>query len=225
MGKLKIFLGRAIKGVERLLFELFDISKACIFDAVNYFLTKDENFLKSVTLLKKQSDELNLQIMDKCLEILENKKPIGEDLRRTVIYIEISSFLEHLCDLSFEICKFGTISDKNKIEIIQNDIIWMVKRVINMLEIDENSLKENEVESLKNDLEKMDSEINTMFENSKKKLINIIKEKEGELAIEDFVKSIYVIKYIERIGNIAAKLGSRIIYVTRGKHVFVEYFY
>jgi len=222
---LKIFLGRAIKGVERLLFELFDISKACIFDAVNYFLTKDENFLKSVTLLKKQSDELNLQIMDKCLEILENKKPIGEDLRRTVIYIEISSFLEHLCDLSFEICKFGTISDKNKIEIIQNDIIWMVKRVINMLEIDENSLKENEVESLKNDLEKMDSEINTMFEDSKKKLINIIKEKEGELAIEDFVKSIYVIKYIERIGNIAAKLGSRIIYVTRGKHVFVEYFY
>ena len=160
--------------------------------------------------------------MDKCLEILENKKPIGEDLRRTVIYIEISSFLEHLCDLSFEICKFGTISDKNKIEIIQNDIIWMVKRVINMLEIDENSLKENEVESLKNDLEKMDSEINTMFENSKKKLINIIKEKEGELAIEDFVKSIYVIKYIERIGNIAAKLGSRIIYVTQGKHVFVE---
>ncbi|MCD6491094.1 MAG: phosphate signaling complex PhoU family protein [Candidatus Njordarchaeia archaeon] len=222
---MKIFLGRAIKGVERLLFELFDISKACIFDAVNYFLTKDENFLKSVTLLKKQSDELNLQIMDKCLEILENKKPIGEDLRRTVIYIEISSFLEHLCDLSFEICKFGTISDKNKIEIIQNDIIWMVKRVINMLEIDENSLKENEVESLKNDLEKMDSEINTMFEDSKKKLINIIKEKEGELAIEDFVKSIYVIKYIERIGNIAAKLGSRIIYVTRGKHVFVEYFY
>ena len=219
---MKIFLGRAIKGVERLLFELFDISKACIFDAINYFLTKDENFLKSVTLLEKQSDELNLQIMDKCLEILENKKPIGEDLRRTVIYIEISSFLEHLCDLSFEICKFGTISDKNKIEIIQNDIIWMVKRVINMLEIDENSLKENEVESLKNDLEKMDSEINTMFENSKKKLINIIKEKEGELAIEDFVKSIYVIKYIERIGNIAAKLGSRIIYVTQGKHVFVE---
>ncbi|MHA1664936.1 MAG: phosphate signaling complex PhoU family protein [Candidatus Njordarchaeales archaeon] len=219
---MKIFLGRAIKGVERLLFELFDISKACIFDAINYFLTKDENFLKSVTLLEKQSNELNLQIMDKCLEILENKKPIGEDLRRTVIYIEISSFLEYLCDLSFEICKFGTISDKNKIKIIQNDIIWMVKRVISMLEINENSIKENEVKSLKNDLEKIDSEINTMFEDSKKKLINIIKEKEGELAIEDLVKSLYVIKYIERIGNIAAKLGSRIIYVTQGKHVFVE---
>jgi len=80
-------------------------------------------------------------------------------------------------------------------------------------------MKEEDVSELKSNLEKIDDEIDELFEECKKEIITKLREKGNE---ETYGNLLYVIGYLERIGDLAAKVGSRLIFILEGKHVFIK---
>ena len=95
----------------------------------------------------------------------------------------------------------------------------MAKKVITMIELSEEALREEDVSELKENLERIDDEIDELFEECKSEIIERLKQ--GEHG-EAYGNLLYVIGYLERIGDLAAKVGSRLIFIFEGKHVFIK---
>ncbi len=217
---MRIVLEKELNSIQKMLFEIFTLAKESLWYAINYILYGNEEDLRKVKALEEQSDLINLEIFEKCISVIATQQPVAKDLRFIFTASNISSFYERICDLSLEICDLKLSKLDEKLDAVRRNILWMVKKVLMMIELNENSLRKERTGELKRELEGIDSEIDKLFDETRDMIIDYLKEC-GE-DIEDAVNMLYIIRYIERIGDIVAKTGSRIIYIEKGKHVWIK---
>ncbi|MHA1616305.1 MAG: phosphate signaling complex PhoU family protein [Candidatus Njordarchaeales archaeon] len=218
-------LQKELEALKNMLFEISRYAKESIVAAIEYLRTGSDNYLEQVREFEKKSDFLNLDVFEKCVAIIARQQPVAKDLRFVLMAFNISSFYERICDISLEVCELGKaeLGDKlkdHKLDEIERVIIWMVKRVITMIEINEDSLRRENIRDLKSSLESIDNEIDSMFQQA----INTISEyvEKGLLKAREAISLALILRHIERIGDIVAKTGSRIVYVEKGSYVWIK---
>ena len=199
--------------------EISSLTKQSLWYTVKYLFDKSEDDRRRVFEIEERSDTVNLDVIDSVIGHLDKRCERGRRLREFLMLMEISAIFERICDLLEKICRM----EETKPEIIHEDLreklLWMTKKVITMIELSENAMKEEDVSELKSNLEKIDDEIDELFEECKKEIITKLREKGNE---ETYGNLLYVIGYLERIGDLAAKVGSRLIFILEGKHVFIK---
>ncbi len=222
---MRIMLQKELEALKNMLFEISRYAKESIVAAIEYLRTGSDNYLEQVREFEKKSDFLNLDVFEKCVAIIARQQPVAKDLRFVLMAFNISSFYERICDISLEVCELGKaeLGDKlkdHKLDEIERVIIWMVKRVITMIEINEDSLRRENIRDLKSSLESIDNEIDSMFQQA----INTISEyvEKGLLKAREAISLALILRHIERIGDIVAKTGSRIVYVEKGSYVWIK---
>jgi len=218
---MRIGLQQALESIRDKVFNLFYITKENISLSIMYLLGEAPKALERIRELEKKSDIINLNVIEECMTVLVRQQPVAKDARFVIAMMEISSFFERINDLSLEISELHPARVKNpKLEKIKNNIMWMIKRITYMIDVNEESLRTGRIVGIDSTLTALDNDIDGLYDESLKLLVEYLKESKDD--VEDAVKLLYIIKHLERIGDIVAKTGSRIIYIERGKWIFIK---
>jgi len=218
---MRIGLEKALQSIKEKVFKLFDITKQSICLSIRYLLEEEErSALERIKDLEKKSDIVNLDIQEECMTILVRQQPVAKDARFVIAIMEISSFFERINDLSLEVSELHPAKIDNELSIVRDNIMWMIKRITHMIDINEEGLRTGKIVDIDKKLMELDDDIDRLFEASKNYLIEYLKKSREN--VEDAVKLLYIIRHLERIGDIVAKTGSRIIYIERGRWVFIK---
>jgi len=212
-----IFRRDVLKEIKQEILDISDLTKQSLWYTVKYLFEPIDEYKDRVLRIEEESDKINLRIIDTVIGHLDKRCEKGRRLREFLMYMEISAIYERICDLLEKICKLGP--SKGIDGDLKEKLVWMAKKVITMIELSENAMREEDVSELKTNLEKIDDEIDELFHECKSEIIRRLKEKGNE---EVYGNILYVIGYLERIGDLAAKIGSRLVFIFEAKHVFIK---
>ena len=199
--------------------EISSLTKQSLWFTVKYLFDKSADYREKVFEIEEKSDKINLEIIDSVIAHLNKKCERDRRLREFLMIMEISAIFERICDLLEKICRMEETKPEAIDDVLREKLVWMTKKVITMIELSENSMKEEDISDLKRDLEKLDDEIDELFDECRKDIMERLKHKGNE---ETYGNLLYVIGYLERIGDLAAKVGSRLVFIFEGKHVFIK---
>lgn len=213
-------LEASLKKIRDMVVDIINMGKESLYYAVQFLIEGDKEYLKKVDELEVLSDDLNLQIQDHCTITIARQQPVAKDVRFITSMMYISSFFERICDLTQEFEREFIDWTQRGLEDTKSKIMWITQKVISMMETVLNSIITGDIEGLKDELEKLDTEVDKLYEEGVKDLVNKLSKCEGNA--ETFVKAILILRHLERIGDIVAKTGARVIYIEEGRHVLVK---
>jgi len=217
---MRLALNEAMKKIKEDVLRIINMGKESIYHAVKYILTGDESSLEKINKLEVDSDILNLDIQDYCLATMIRQQPAARDMRFISSMMYISSFFERICDLSQEIIEQKVAKLSGDLKDVETSIMWMSQKVISMIDLISDSIRDGVIDELKDKLEAYDNEVDSLFNDAREKIKNFLKQCKGD--VDNGIKLLYIIRFLERIGDIVAKTGARLIYIEEGKHVLIK---
>ncbi len=211
-----------VNEIKKLTLNICEISKKCLDFAISS-LSGDEKHRKSciekVFDFEEESDLINLQVDEKVASLIATQQPVGRDLRFAINMLKISSNFERICDLSIKIALISRKYIKSNIYYIDR-IIEMKKLLDEMFDIVKNSIETFNIKNIECELKKRDDIIDDMHNKFYKKVIEDISISNKD--VEQKIDSLFIARYLERIGDILGKTGARVIFIETGKWVWIK---
>lgn len=200
--------------------KLGELTKKCVKLSVDSLKNQDEEMAKSVENFEEESDQMNLQIDDTCIKLIALQQPVAKDLRFISSMIKISDNYERICDLTLSIAEIAVKSAKKPLLKPLIDIPRMASLIEEMINIDNAAIGDWEHEHLKEELEERDDIIDALYDQIYRELLTFMMK--DAKTIDDATDLIFVARYLERIGDIAAKTGALIYFTITGKRIWIK---
>lgn len=178
-------------------------------------LAKDDRALAQVIMDEDvHINDMRDEIEGKCVALIATQQPLARDLRLVISIMNIITDLERMGDHASDICQMLLESEGGAWDYIKSlpemteHTMDMVKKAIDAYAYNDSDLA-GEVrqmeETLDNEFEKLVDEIEAYME-----------QNPGH--IRRCIKLIFVVKYLERIGDHATNLGESVIFTLTGRH-------
>lgn len=207
-----------IKVINRELLNMASLVEKQIYESMvclkNYDLEKAEQVIKG----DDKVDEMQKIIEEDCIKFIATEQPLATDLRRVFTASKIVTDLERMADYAVDICKItkrigGSIKSFNA----GSEELWeMDKKVRSMIKSSIDSYI-NEDHEIAYRICERDDEIDAFYKSLFTNLINAIKVDEN--LIDKGTQLLFVIKYLERIGDHVTNICEWTIFSKTGVYV------
>ncbi|EHI98390.1 phosphate uptake regulator, PhoU [Clostridium sp. DL-VIII] len=204
-----------VKNINRQLVIMANLVEKQIYESMlslkNYDIKIADNIIKS----DDKVDELQKTIEELCIKFIAAEQPLATDLRKVMTASKIVTDLERMADHAVDICKItkrmgGKVNNFSK----SLETLWeMEKKVRMMIELAINAYIENDDEMAYKICEK-DDEIDACYKSLFTGFVNDIKLDES--LTEKGINLLFVIKYLERIGDHVTNICEWTIYSKSG---------
>lgn len=180
----------------------------------NYDLKKAEQVIKD----DDKVDNMQKKIEEECIKFIATEQPLATDLRRVFTASKIVTDLERMADHAVDICKITKRIGRNVKSFKGNsDELWeMEKKVRTMIKLAIDSYI-NEDEAMAYKICERDDEIDTFYKSLFSNLIEAIKVDEN--LIHEGAQLLFVIKYLERIGDHVTNICEWTIFSKTGVYI------
>jgi phosphate transport system protein len=195
------------------------IAKDAITLAVDSLKLQDVEMAESVFGLEEKSDILNLEISDRGMMLTATQQPVARDLRFISSMMKISDDFERMCDITEKIAKITKKSAHKPLLKPLIDIPRMSENIQKMVEIDIHAIRDRNTAPIKQ-LELLDDEIDSLHQQVYNELLMFMLKDASN--IDDATNLLFVVRYLERLGDICCKIGSKIVYMVEGKRVWIK---
>ncbi|MGV3466588.1 MAG: phosphate signaling complex protein PhoU [Heyndrickxia sp.] len=184
-----------------------------IYKAMKSLVEKDLELALEVVLDDQNINDLEIQVEQKCFELIATQQPVGTDLRRIATMLKVSSDLERMGDHAVSIAK-TTIRLKNETYIkplidipkMSELIKEMVHEVLAAyVDLDRNAAIE---------ISKKDDKIDKYYAKMFLELVDIMKENPDW--INQASNLLLVAQHLERIGDYVTNICEWIVYLKTG---------
>lgn len=172
-----------------------------------------------VDKLEEESDLLNLRIDDDCFKLIALQQPVAKDLRFIATMIKISDNYERICDLAQKIAEITRKYEEKPLLKPLIDVPRMAETIKDMIRINEEAIKTWEVGEIKG-LQEKDDHIDALYDQIYRELLTFMMK--DPHTIDDATDLLFTARYLERIGDIAAKTGARIYYMITGERIWIK---
>ena len=207
-----------VKVINRELLNMSSLVEKQIYESMmslkNYDVVKAEQVIKD----DDKVDSMQKTIEEECIKFIATEQPLATDLRRVFTASKIVTDLERMADHAVDICKItkrlgGSVKsfDNNS-----EDIWEMEKKVRAMIKSAIDAYINEDEEAAYKSCER-DDEIDAFYKNLFGKLINAIKVDES--LINKGTQLLFVIKYLERIGDHVTNICESTIFSKTGAYV------
>lgn len=204
-----------VKSINRQLVIMANLVEKQIYDSMlslkNFDIKLADNIIKG----DDKVDELQKVIEEQCIKFIATEQPLATDLRKVITASKIVTDLERMADHAVDICKIakkmgGKVNSFKK----SVDTLWeMGNKVRNMIEASINSyINTDDVLAYK--VCEMDDEIDSACKNLLTAFIEEIQLDES--LTEKGINLLFVIKYLERIGDHVTNICEGTIYSKSG---------
>lgn len=206
-----------IKDVNELLVNMSIHVEEMIYNSVMAVKTLDTELAKKIIEFDDHIDKTEIEIDEKCTEIILRHHPLAKDLRFIIATLKINNDLERIADLATDICwrviemkGIENIFDVNLIEEMGYKVKDMLKNAIKSL-TEKNYNLAKEVILSDRDIDNLRNKITDDIMN--KYIIKDEKISKKALAL------VLVARHLERIADHCVNIAEDVIYVTDAKIV------
>ena len=207
-----------VKIINRELLTMANLVEKQIYESMvslkNYDLEKAEQVIKD----DDKVDNMQKTIEEECIKFIATEQPLATDLRRVFTASKIVTDLERMADHAVDICKITKRLGGNVKPFTGNsDELWeMDKKVRAMIKSSIDSYI-NEDDEMAYKICERDDEIDAFYKSLFANLINAIKV--DEKLIAKGTQLLFVIKYLERIGDHVTNICEWTIFSKGGVYV------
>ena len=185
-------------------------------DTVEALKTQNVELAKAVIDRDDEIDKMELRIEKECLILIARQQPIATDLRDIASVLKIITDLERIADHCSDISKYTIrLANETYIKPLIH-IPEMAEEVKKMIKDTIDSCVNQDIELAKN-VCKRDDIIDNYFETIVNELIEIM-ENNSEV-VKQCTDFMFIVKYLERMGDHATNIAEWIIFTVTGEHV------
>ena len=196
-----------------------EIAKESVRLAVESLKNQDVEMAGKVSDLEEESDVLNLLINDRSMMLTATQQPVASDLRFVSSMMKISDSFERICDYAQKIARITEKSANKPLLKPLIDIPRMSENIQKMLELDMQAIINRDTGPT-DQLEPLDDEIDALYMQIYNELLTFMLK--DAATIDDATDLLFVARYLERIGDITCKVGSKIVFMVDGKRVWIK---
>ncbi len=191
-----------------------NLCEKAIEQAAKALLEHNLESAKETIELEEKINVIEREIEDVCLTFLLKQHPVAKDLRKISATLKMLTDLERIGDQARDIAEIAINNDlsdyKNNshIQALATAAIKMVTDIINAYVKSDLELCESVIE--------YDNVIDSLFEEMKADIIDIVKDNKKE--VENAIYLLMIAKYFERIGDHACNIAEWVEFSITGKH-------
>ncbi len=200
--------------------KLGELTKKCVTLSVDSLKNQDEEMAKSVEDFEEESDQMNLSIDDRCMKLIALQQPVAKDLRFISSMMKISDNYERICDLTLYISEIAIKTSKKPLLKPLIDIPRMAELIKDMININNTAIGDVDISDIKEELEERDDLIDELYSQIYRELLTFMMK--DPKTIDDATDLLFVARYLERIGDIAAKTGALVHLMVTGERIWIK---
>jgi phosphate transport system protein len=191
------------------------IIEQSINDTIKALKTKDIELANEVIKKDDIIDEMERRIERECILLIARQQPIASDLRDITSVLKIITDLERIADHCEDISEYT-------IKLSQEKYIKPLIHIPEMAEKVNKMVKDTIDSYIRKDLElayeicKRDDEVDKYFDTIIDELIEYMKNDTS--VIKQCTDFMFIVKYLERMGDHATNIAEWIIYTITGEH-------
>jgi phosphate transport system protein len=207
-----------VNNIKKQIVEMADLVEKLICDSIISLRNHDLELADKVIKGDVEIDEMQKSIEEQCIKFIAAEQPLATDLRKVMAASKIVTDLERMADYAVDICK-TTKRVAEKIDSFKksSEMLWeMDKDVRAMFKLAMGAYI-NEDEKTAYEICKKDDEIDSAC---KLLFSTFIEDNTSEQDLtEKKLRLLFVIKYLERIGDRVTNICESTIYLKSGKYV------
>ena len=204
--------------LEQLNMLLIDMGALCE-EAINYAvgaLNEGSEKMRKLTYeTDKHIDDREREIENLCLKLVLQQQPVARDLRQISSALKMISDMERIGDQASDIAEIIISEKKSEVPDLKK-IGAMSEAVAKMVRDSVTSYVEKDLELCRKVMG-ADDDVDLMFEDTKKELIESIAENKGDQG-KEAIDLIMAAKYLERIGDHATNIAEWVEFSITGIH-------
>ncbi len=184
-------------------------------DMVEALITQNVKLAQDIIDRDDEINNMELTIEKECILLIARQQPIASDLRDIAAILKIITDLERIADHCADIAKYTINLSKEEYIKPLIHIPEMIAKVKSMVkDAIDSSVKRDLV--LARGIAEKDDEIDNYFELIIEELIEIMKENPN--SIRQCKELMFIVKYLERMGDHATNIAEWVIYTITGNH-------
>ena len=160
-------------------------------------------------------DRMEHSIEKRCMDLIALQQPIAGDLRTIAACLKILTDIEREADQCADICDILTVGELNGNSLAVSHVVQMLETSQKMFQRAMNVILSRKVEEAR-EICKSDDEVDAMFSRIILEVCGIITENPQNVMRE--VDLLFIIKYVERMGDHATNIAEWVIYMETGEH-------
>lgn len=207
-----------VKNINRELLSMTSLVEKQIYESMIALKNYDIEMADIVAKNDDKVDQLQKIIEEECIKFIATEQPLATDLRKVFTASKIVTDLERMADHAVDICKITKRIDGNVCVFKENlDELWeMEKKVREMISLSIEAYSNDDVDLAYKVCER-DDQIDALYKSLFGILINKIKLDESLL--QKGAQLLFVIKYLERIGDHVTNICEWTIFSKNGVYV------
>lgn len=207
-----------VKSINRELLSMTSLVEKQIYESMLCLKNYDIKMADTVIKHDDEVDQLQKTIEEECIKFIATEQPLATDLRKVFTASKIVTDLERMADHAVDICKITKRIDGNINAFKENlDLLWeMEKKVREMIGLSIEAYNNDDADLAYKICEK-DDEIDALYKELFSGLINKIKVDDSLL--HKGTQLLFVIKYLERIGDHVTNICEWTIFSKKGVYV------
>lgn len=191
-----------------------ELAKVAADNAIKALLQRDMELASKILKENSVIDDLEFEIENRCTRLIALQQPMAVDLRTIGTCMKIITDLDRISDLAGDIAEIVLqIADEPHVKPLI-DIPRMSELSQEMISDCLNAFSEREIRMIE-DFSKRDNEIDALFDQVRRELMTIMIENPRD--IRNASHLLFIALHLERIGDHACNIASRIIYMVTGE--------
>lgn len=176
-------------------------------------INKDVELAKKVIILDDEVDNLRVNIIDKSVRLIALKQPVAKDLRLIYSLGHMALDLERIGDYSVNIAeKSLKLAKEDDIEPLSS-IVKMRDMCVSMLYEVEKALKGNDTKAAYSSANH-DDILDDLYKQAYKEIVKNMHKDDSN--IDKGVRTLFIARYLERIGDHITNICENVIYAING---------
>ena len=184
-------------------------------DAISALIEQDKELAVKIIERDDVIDDLELEIEERCLDIIARQQPVARDLRDVTSALKLITDLERIADHASDISKKILLMAGRKRVMVHYDLITLAGHAKDMVRgaLDAYVTRNPELAS---QIIARDDRVDELYEKLKAELVHLMSV--DPESIEQYVEMLFVCKYFERIADHAQNVAEWVVFLVQGKH-------
>lgn len=204
-----------LRDLQKDILKMGAFAEEAIYKSVEALKNRDSALAKSVIESDSKTDDLELIVDEKCIDLIARHQPMAKDLRFITTGMKINSELERIADIAVDICqRVLELTDKPILKPLI-DIPKLAAVAQNMVKTAIDSFIKGDIEMAKSAI-LMDSQADRLRDAIQKELIEEYMVKDGSTSPRA-VQLLLIARFLERICDHSTNIAEDVIYMVQAE--------
>lgn len=213
--KMRIGFQKQLEGLERDLLRMSSMVEEAIVKSVRSLAQQDLPLAQEVIEGDKPIDDLELNLRERCMQLLALQQPVARDLRKISTIFKVATDLERIADQATNIAELTVSIGHAPLIKPLIDIPKMAKIARGMLhKAIEAFVREDE--QLARDVCSQDEEVDLLYASLFDELVGFLGGSHDGREAKQIVQLMFTARSLERIADHATNIAEQVVYMLTG---------